>query len=144
VDSSTDYSDTQHLYSLMTRPGFLPVGMSTSNRIIKPGYESYQSVTVAQQFGLGLVPPHFHLHQLTECRADLPDSITVHRCYSLFDDLKILIPADLCFTFSTDGFSSWWGMGKSHAFQRALGPPLQQIDTEYEVLDGEVLLLILS
>jgi hypothetical protein len=26
----------------MIHPCFLPVGMSTSNRIIKPGYESYQ------------------------------------------------------------------------------------------------------
>jgi hypothetical protein len=25
----------------MIRPCFLPVGMSTSNRIVKPGYESY-------------------------------------------------------------------------------------------------------
>jgi hypothetical protein len=31
--------DTRRLYSIMIRPYLLPVGMSTSNRIIKPGYE---------------------------------------------------------------------------------------------------------
>jgi hypothetical protein len=29
------------LISILIHPCFLPVGMSTSNRIIKPGYESY-------------------------------------------------------------------------------------------------------
>ena len=43
----------------MIRPGFLPVGISTSNIIIKPGYESYQPVIAARQFGLGQVPPNF-------------------------------------------------------------------------------------
>ena len=47
----------------MIRPGFLPVSMSTSNRIIKPGYETYQPVIAARQFGLGQVPPHFHIWQ---------------------------------------------------------------------------------
>ena len=55
----------------MIRPGFLPVGMSTSNRIIKPGYETYQPVIAAQQFSLGQVSPHFHIHHLEESRADL-------------------------------------------------------------------------
>jgi hypothetical protein len=35
-------ADTRRLYSIMVRPCLLPVGMSTSNRIIKPGYEFYQ------------------------------------------------------------------------------------------------------
>ncbi|KAK1616785.1 hypothetical protein QYE76_022302 [Lolium multiflorum] len=63
----------------MIRPCFLPVGMSTSNRIIKPGYESYQPVVAARQFGLGQVSPHFFLHHLTESRADLPDILTGQR-----------------------------------------------------------------
>jgi hypothetical protein len=51
ADFADDVS-TQHLYSIMIRPCFLPVGMITSNRIIKPGYEFYQPVIAAQQFGL--------------------------------------------------------------------------------------------
>jgi hypothetical protein len=51
-----DDDSTRLLYSIMIRPCFLPVGMSTSNRIIKPGYEFYQPVIAARQFGLGLVP----------------------------------------------------------------------------------------
>jgi hypothetical protein len=43
-----DDDSSRHLYSIMICPCFLPVGMSTSNRIIKPGYESYQSVIAAQ------------------------------------------------------------------------------------------------
>ena len=66
----------------MIRPGFLPVGISTSNRIIKPGYETYQLVIAARQFGLGQVPPHFHIHHLVESRADLPDGLTSSRCYT--------------------------------------------------------------
>jgi hypothetical protein len=37
----------------MVRPCFLPVGMSTSNIIIKTGYESYQPIIEAWQLGLG-------------------------------------------------------------------------------------------
>jgi hypothetical protein len=42
-----DDDSTRHLYSIMIRPCFLPVSMSTSNRIIKRGYESYQPVVAA-------------------------------------------------------------------------------------------------
>jgi hypothetical protein len=41
LDSFADDKGTQHLYSIMICPCFLPVSLSTSNRIIKPGYESY-------------------------------------------------------------------------------------------------------
>jgi hypothetical protein len=122
----------------MICPCFLPVGMSTSNRIIKPGYESYQPVIAARQLGLGLVPPHFFLHHLTESRADLPDLITSQKCYSLFNDLHIPIPVDLLFTFSINSFGTWWSMWKYHIFQKALGPMLQQIDAEYEASEREV------
>jgi hypothetical protein len=88
----------------MIRPCFLPVGISTSNRIIKPGYESYQPVVAAQQLSLGKVPPHFFLHHLTESRPDLPDLVTSQKWYSLFDDLHIPIPVHLSFTFSTNDF----------------------------------------
>jgi hypothetical protein len=123
----------------MIRPCFLPVGMSTSNKIIKRGYESYQPVIAAQQLGLGQVPPHFFLHHLIESRADLPDLITSQKCYSLFDDLHIPIPIDLSFTFSTNCFGTWWSMWKDHIFWKALGPMLQQIDAEYEASEGKVL-----
>jgi hypothetical protein len=108
----------------MICPYFLPVGKSTSNRIIKPGYESYQPVVAARQLGLGKVPTHFFLHHLTESRADLPDLITSQKCYSLFDDLHISILVDLSFTFSTNGFGTWWSMWKDHIFQKDLGPML--------------------
>jgi hypothetical protein len=80
--------------------------MSTSNRIIKAGYESYQPVVAAQQLGLGQVPPYFFLHHLTESRVDLPDLITSRKCYSLFDDLHIPIPVNLLFTSSINGFGT--------------------------------------
>ena len=89
--------------------------MSTSNRIIKPGYETYQPVIAAWQFGLGQVPPHFHIHHLVESRADLS------------------------FTSSSIGFNTWWEMWKTHIFRRALGPLLQQIDPEYVIPEEEVL-----
>jgi hypothetical protein len=95
LDNFADDDSTRHLYSIMIHPCFLPVIMSTSNRIIKPGYESYQSVIAARQLGLGQVPPHFFLHHLTESRADLLDLVTSQKCYSLFDVLHIPIPVDL-------------------------------------------------
>ncbi|KAK1613099.1 hypothetical protein QYE76_036772 [Lolium multiflorum] len=131
LDSFADDASTRHLYSIMIRPCFLPVGMSTSNRIIKPGYESYQPV--ARQLGLGQVPPHFFLHHLTSSRAELPDILTGQRCYTFFDALAIPIPHNLCFTTTTDGFDTWWSMWKTHAFRRALGPLLRQLDAEYDI-----------
>jgi hypothetical protein len=122
----------------MIRLCFLPVGMSTSNRIIKLGYKSYQSVVAARQLGLGQVPPHFFFHHLTESRADLPDLVTSQKCYILFDHLHIPIPIDLSFTLSINGFEAWWSMWKDHIFQKGLGPVLQQIDVEYEASEGEV------
>jgi hypothetical protein len=79
-----DDESTRHLYSVMIRSCFLPVSMSTSNRIIKPGYESYQPIVATGQFGLGQIPPHFFLHHPTVSRADLPNSLTNHRCYSIY------------------------------------------------------------
>jgi hypothetical protein len=95
--------------------------MSTSNRIIKPGYKFYQPVAAARQFGLRQVPPHFLLHHLTSNRVDLPDAVTTQRCYSLFSDLFIPIPVDLAFISSAVGFEDWWSMWKTHVFRRALG-----------------------
>jgi hypothetical protein len=138
LDNFADDDNTRHLYLIMIHPCFLPVGMSTSNRIIKPGYESYQPVIAARQLGLRQVPPHFFLHHLIESRADLPDLVTNQKCYSLFDDLHIPISVDLSFTFSMNDFGIWWSMWKDHIFQKALGPVLQQIDAEYEASEGEV------
>jgi hypothetical protein len=53
LDNFVADDSTRHLYSIMIHPCFLPLGMSTSNRIIKPSYESYQPVVAARQFGLG-------------------------------------------------------------------------------------------
>jgi hypothetical protein len=53
LNTFADDDSTQHLYSIMICPCFLTVGMSTSNRIIKLGYESYQPVLAARQLGLG-------------------------------------------------------------------------------------------
>jgi hypothetical protein len=136
-----DFADddgTRHVYSIMIHPCLLPVGMSTSNRIIKLGYEFYQPVVAAQQFGLGQVPPHFFLHYLTANRTDLPDAVTTQRCYSLFSDLLIPIPFDLSFTSSAIDFENWWSMWKTHVFWKALGPMLQQIHAEYEAFEEEV------
>jgi hypothetical protein len=124
LDDFADDESTRHLYSIIIRPCFLPVGMSTSNRIIKPGYEAYQPVVAARQFGLGQVPPHLLLHHLTISRADLPNILTSQRCYSLFTDLHIPIPVNLSFTFSAIGFENWWSMWKTHVFWKALGPML--------------------
>jgi hypothetical protein len=112
--------------------------MSTSNRITKPGYKSYQPVVAARQLGLGQVPPHFFLHHLTESRVDLPDLITSQKCYNMFNDLHIPISVDLSLTFSINGFGTWWSMWKDQIFRKALGPMLQQIDVEYEASEGEV------
>jgi hypothetical protein len=112
--------------------------MSTSNRIIKPGYESYQPVAVARQLGLGQVPPHFFLHHLTASRAELPDILTGQRCYTFFDALAIPIPHNLCFTSTTDGFETWWSMWKTHVFRRALGPLLRELDAEYDIPADQV------
>jgi hypothetical protein len=65
-----DDDSTRHLYSIMIRPCLLPVGMSTSNRIIKPDYEFYHPLIAARQFDLGQVPPHLFLHHLTTLRVD--------------------------------------------------------------------------
>jgi hypothetical protein len=98
--------------------------MSTSNRIIKPGYEFYQPVIAARQFSLGQVPSDFFLHYLTTNRTDLPDAVTTQRFYSLFSDLLIPIPIDLSFTSSAIDFENWWSMWKTHVFRKALGPML--------------------
>ena len=142
LDNFANDDSTRQLYFLMIHPCFLPVGMSTSNRIIKPGYESYQPVVAARQFGLGQVPPHFFLHHLTESRAELPDPLTSQRCYSFFDALDIPVPNNLSFISSTDGFETWWSMWKTHAFRRALGPLLKQLDVEYAIPAEQVPLLI--
>jgi hypothetical protein len=100
LDSFADDDSTRHLYSIMIRPCFLPVGMSASNRIMKLGYESYQPDVAARQLGLGQVPPHFFLHHLTESRADLPDLVTSQKCYSLF--VVVFIDDILIYSKSTE------------------------------------------
>ena len=142
LDNFADDTDTRQLFSVVIRPCFLPVGMSTSNRITKPGYEFYQPVIAARQFGLGQVPPYFFLHRLTQCRADLTEAIVAGRCYNFFDALTIPISHDLAFTSSTHGFEQWWSMWNTHIFRRALGPMLKQIDDDYNIPADQVLLTV--
>ncbi|KAK1602716.1 hypothetical protein QYE76_027028 [Lolium multiflorum] len=52
---------------------------------------------------------------------------------SLPNSLFIPIPRNLSFTSSTDDFEAWWAMWKTHAFRRALGPLLKQLDAEYDI-----------
>jgi hypothetical protein len=125
-----DYdTDTRRLYSIMVRPCLLPVGMSTSNRIMKPGYEFYQPVVATRQLGLGQVPPHFLLHLLTSNRVDLPDAVTAQRCYSLFPDLPLSVPTNLTFTSSAVDFLGVVvdvensRFPKSSGFDAAANPP---------------------
>jgi hypothetical protein len=70
---------------------------------------------------------------------DLPNAVTTQRCYSLFSDLPLSVPADLVFTSSAVDFDGWWLMWKTHVFRRVQGPMLQQIHSEYEIPAGEVL-----
>jgi hypothetical protein len=85
------------------------------------------------------VPPHFLLHFLTSNRVDLPDALTTQRCYSLFTDLPLSVPANFTFTSSAVDFEGWWSMWKTHVFRRALGPMLQRIHSEYVIPAEEVL-----
>jgi hypothetical protein len=116
-----DDVDTRCLYSVMIHPCLLPVGISTSNRIIKLGYKFYQPVVAARPFGLGQVPPHFLLHHLTSNRIDQPDAVTTQRCHSLFSELLIPIPVDLAFTSSAIDFENWWSMWKTYVFRKPWG-----------------------
>jgi hypothetical protein len=44
------------------------------------------------------------------------------------------------FTSSAIDFENRWSIWKTHVFQKALGPMLQQIHDVYEVLEEEVFL----
>ena len=101
--------------------------MSTGNRITKPGYEFYQPVIAACQFGLNQIAPHFYLHHLVENRADLPDQLSTGEAYRLFSDLTIDIRADLEFTYSARGFESWWQYWRRHIFRCGIGSMMRCI-----------------
>ncbi|KAK1663518.1 hypothetical protein QYE76_051677 [Lolium multiflorum] len=75
----------------------------------------------------------FNANTVSGLKADFPDILTSERCYSFFDALAIPIPHNLSFTSSTDDFEAWWAMWKTHAFRRALGPLLKQLDAEYDI-----------
>ncbi|KAK1683778.1 hypothetical protein QYE76_044626 [Lolium multiflorum] len=65
--------------------------------------------------------------------AELPDILTGQRCYTFFDALALPIPHNLRFSFTTDGFETWWSMWKTHVFRRALGPLLKQLDAAHDI-----------
>ena len=108
LDAFADDDDTRAQYALMIRPCLLPMSMSTSNRITKPGYEAYQPVVAARQLGLNQIPPSFIIHENFQSRANLTESLIASRAYNLFSHLVIPIPCDLEFTYSKVGFDTWW------------------------------------
>ena len=108
LDTFADDDDTRAQYALMIRPCLLPMSMSTSNRITKPGYEAYQPVVAARQLGLNQIPPSFIIHENFQSRANLTESLIASRAYNLFSHLVIPIPCDLEFTYSKVGFDTWW------------------------------------
>ncbi|KAK1614132.1 hypothetical protein QYE76_019649 [Lolium multiflorum] len=71
-------------------------------------------------------------------RAELPDLLTSHRCYTFFDALTLPIPHNLRFSSTTDGFEIWWSMWKTHVFRRALGPQLKQLDAAHEISADQI------
>ncbi|OEL15067.1 hypothetical protein BAE44_0023914 [Dichanthelium oligosanthes] len=115
---------TRLIFSHMIHPCLLLVSMSSANRIMKPGYESYQPVIATRHLGLVQIPPYFFIHSLFETRADLPDIVTAHHAYKLFTNLEIPIPFDLELVSASFEFQGWWSFWKSHLFRLALGPQL--------------------
>ncbi|KAK1645770.1 hypothetical protein QYE76_063575 [Lolium multiflorum] len=70
--------------------------------------------------------------------AELPDILTGQRCYTFFDALALPIPHNLRFSFTTDGFETWWSMWKTHVFRRALGPLLKQLDAAHDISADQI------
>ena len=92
----------------MATPCLLPVSMSTSNRINKLGYESYQPVLAARQLGLNQTSPRLIIHEKIQSRADIADSLVATKAYSIFSDLELNIPDTMEFVYTADGFNTWW------------------------------------
>jgi len=111
--------------------------MSTSNRINKPGYESYQPVLAARQFGLNQTSPHLLIHEKTLPRGILTEGFVASKVYNLFSEIKLQVPCDLEFSYSTDGFS-WWEYWKPHLFRCNLTSALQAIDSAHPAPTEEV------
>lgn len=61
LDNFTNNNETRQSFSLAISPCLLTITMSSSKRVTKLGYESYQHVFVARQFGLNQVPSFFNL-----------------------------------------------------------------------------------
>lgn len=104
--------------------------MSTGNRITKPGFKAYQPVVAACQLGLNQIPP-FIIHENFQSRADLTKRLTAHRVYGLFSELVIPIPCDLEFTYSSEGFDTWWSHWKAHLFHGPISVFMISIDPSY-------------
>jgi hypothetical protein len=112
--------------------------MSTSNRINKPGYESYQPVLAARQFGLCQTSPRLIIHENILSRAVLTTSLVANKAHSIFSEIQLQIPSDLEFTYTADDFS-WWAYWKPHLFQGSIGSALSAIHPEHEVEPEEVI-----
>jgi len=118
--------------------------MSSSNRITKPGYEAYHLVIVARQLGLNQIAPSFIIHENFQSRANFTECLIASRAYNLFSELVILMPHDLEFTYSSEGFSAWWTHWKAHLFCGPLGILLIGIDPSHVPTQDEVNLPIQS
>jgi len=131
LDAFAEDDDTRAQFALMIRPCLLPVSMSTGNRITKPGFKAYQPVVAACQLGLNQIPPSFIIHENFQSRADLTKRLTAHRVYGLFSELVIPIPCDLEFTYSSEGFDTWWSHWKAHLFHGPISVFMISIDPSY-------------
>ena len=89
LDSFATDDDTRDIFGIMITPCFLPVSMSTSNRINKPGYESYQPAFAARQFGLNQTSPHLIIHEKILSRGIMTDGFTASKAYNIFSEIKL-------------------------------------------------------
>ena len=131
--------ETRAIFGTMISPCLLPVSMSTSNRINKPGYEFYQPVLVARQFGLNQTSLRLIIHEKILSRADLVEPLVASKAYTIFSELKLHVPEDLEFANTADGFSIWWDFWKSHLFRQAITSALSSIDPNYQATPEEVM-----
>jgi len=144
LDAFAEDDDTRDLYVRMIRPCLLPVSITTSNRIIKPGYEAYQPVIAARQLGLNQIAPYFIIHETFQSRADFTKRLIIIRAYSLFSDLVIPMPHNLEFTYTSKGFDTWWSLWRANLFHGPLGNLLISMDPSHVPTQEDVNLPIQS
>ena len=117
----------------------LPISMSTSNRINKPGYEAYQPVLAARQLGLNQTSPRLIIHEKIQSRVDIAESLVATKAYSIFSNLELSVPNTMEFVYTTDGFNRWWNFWRPHLFHNAVASALLAINPEHETTPEEVI-----